>query len=824
MPLPTQAPHISNLINNSYNQPGINQQRPSPQVNYNQSAFEQPSRQPNVLPYQQVMPTAATAGAAEDSRSSKRVRVSRACDTCRRKKIRCDFDNMQGGQSCSTCMNSGWECTFNEVAKKRGPPKGYIDSLEDRLKKMERLLENIAQSGNASATAALKEGFGRSDSETSDAFHNDNDSQPSPVQNEQPPIQNIKAAEPPQKQSPPKRKLSDTERFVCGAPVRSNPEDATLSPASMIGTALENNKVCKYIGSSAGIHMLHPDGADKQEISFGTKKMFFQVDDKERNGHLSDRGAFVVRDQYDFEHARDLEAAQMEMQGALPPKDLIDVLVKTFFDHAMVNYPVISKKEFMDAFEGKTKPAPSRMLMNAMFCVACRHLKADHPVLKRHNLDPKRLFKLFTDRAAMAFTQQYFNPNVSTIQALLLVTTNPNYTPHGNPNWIWCGMAVRMAQDIGFHRCNGAFAVTPAQEDFAKRLWWTIYCNDRWTCAMWGRPLGISDADGDTEKPEVKTQEDETFIEYIKLSEIVGEVLRRLYSAKARSMAHGTKEVESVIEFLRGMLNEWRKNLPPRLNITDEELASMRDRIDDAVTPDKAYAEKVVILLNRPCINNGKHENEDESAQRCTEAAKGIIDVARFVRNDDIMHFGHTAALTVMQASFIHLYNAAKTTEEISAAALKYITTAMKRFESIWERWPGAPPVISLVRKLQSSINKTTKKDTPSPPKNESKPVAPSTENPEDVPPSNATADSSEPGMTPDQSNETPDENMFANWPIEQFVASLSDPSMGMVANPDTKQNANIPFWGAPSGYDWQEWGNFLVESGANNASTETIM
>jgi hypothetical protein len=276
----------------------------------------------------------------------------------------------------------------------------------------------------------------------------------------------------------------------------------------------------------------------------------------------------------------------------LPPQLLLNHYYNRFFDEAMVNYPVIDKVEFMDAFEQRTKPAPSRMLLNAMFCVACRHLRADHPVLKRHNLDPKRLFKLFTDRAAMAFTRQYFNPNVSTIQALLLVTTNPNYTPHGNPNWIWCGMAIRMAQDIGFHRCNGAFAVTPAQEDFAKRLWWTIYCNDRWTCAMWGRPLGISDADVDTEKPEVKTQEDETFVEFIKLSEIVGEVLRRLYSAKARSMTHGTKEVESVIEFLRGMLNEWRKNLPTRLNITDEELASMRDRIDESITPDKAYAEK----------------------------------------------------------------------------------------------------------------------------------------------------------------------------------------------------------------------------------------
>jgi hypothetical protein len=193
---------------------------------------------------------------------------------------------------------------------------------------MERLLENIAQSGNASATAALKEGFGRSDSETSDTLQNDNDSQPSPVQSER--KSNTKPVEQPSKPSPPKKRRSTSDMSASCMPVRADPDEKINDiPASMIGTALENNKVCKYIGSSAGIHMLHPDGADKQEISFGTKKMFFQLDDKEHNGHLADRGAFVVRDQYDFEHARDIEAAQLEMQGALPPKDLIDVLIKT---------------------------------------------------------------------------------------------------------------------------------------------------------------------------------------------------------------------------------------------------------------------------------------------------------------------------------------------------------------------------------------------------------------------------------------------------------------------------------------------------------------
>jgi hypothetical protein len=49
---------------------------------------------------------------------------------------------------------------------------------------------------------------------------------------------------------------------------------------------------------------------------------------------------------------------------------------------------------------------------------------------------------------------------------------------------------------------------------------------------------------------------------------------------------------------------------------------------------------------------------------------------------------------------------------------------------------------------------------------------------------------------------------LFANWPIDQFVASLSDVPIDYEKTacdelPKQKPTA-IPFWGAPSGYDWQ--------------------
>lgn len=57
---------------------------------------------------------------------SKRQRVTRACDSCRSKKDKCD-----GAQPvCSTCASLCRPCTYKANPKKRGLPTGYIRSLE----------------------------------------------------------------------------------------------------------------------------------------------------------------------------------------------------------------------------------------------------------------------------------------------------------------------------------------------------------------------------------------------------------------------------------------------------------------------------------------------------------------------------------------------------------------------------------------------------------------------------------------------------------------------------------------------------------------------
>jgi len=92
------------------------------------------SMMPNGLP----MPQDYDMTPGSDS-SRKRTKVSRACDECRRKKIKCNADEGENGpQACHACQRTGAQCQFSRQPMKRGPSKGYIKELADRLRDLEQ--------------------------------------------------------------------------------------------------------------------------------------------------------------------------------------------------------------------------------------------------------------------------------------------------------------------------------------------------------------------------------------------------------------------------------------------------------------------------------------------------------------------------------------------------------------------------------------------------------------------------------------------------------------------------------------------------------------
>ncbi|KAJ5267057.1 hypothetical protein N7478_009865 [Penicillium angulare] len=69
----------------------------------------------------------------------KRRRVGRACDECRRKKIKCD-----GKQPCTHCTVYSYECTYDQPSnRRRNPAPQYVEALEARMHKAELLLHSL---------------------------------------------------------------------------------------------------------------------------------------------------------------------------------------------------------------------------------------------------------------------------------------------------------------------------------------------------------------------------------------------------------------------------------------------------------------------------------------------------------------------------------------------------------------------------------------------------------------------------------------------------------------------------------------------------------
>lgn len=65
--------------------------------------------------------------------TSSQSRIAQACDRCRSKKIRCD-----GIRPCCTqCANVGFECRTSDKLSRRAFPRGYTESLEERVRILE---------------------------------------------------------------------------------------------------------------------------------------------------------------------------------------------------------------------------------------------------------------------------------------------------------------------------------------------------------------------------------------------------------------------------------------------------------------------------------------------------------------------------------------------------------------------------------------------------------------------------------------------------------------------------------------------------------------
>ena len=214
------------------------------------------------------------------------------------------------------------------------------------------------------------------------------------------------------------------------------------------------------------------------------------------------------------------------------------------------------------------------------------------------------------------------------------------------------------AQELGLHRTLDKLPLTEEMFEANKRLWYCVYAVDRWCCAVMGRPLSIADADCDIDLPHIKGgvhggKDYSLFVNFVKLSGILGEVLRRVYSPRAKSQGYKTVTAYHTVQSIYRMLNDWLEQLPDHQRITPEEARLIYENKTQTAKireagPLMVCYHTVNVLLYRTFLISDRSEVwpelHDQANHRCTEAAKYTIDIARLLFPTDVIHFGFNFA------------------------------------------------------------------------------------------------------------------------------------------------------------------------------------
>ncbi|RFU73266.1 c6 transcription factor [Trichoderma arundinaceum] len=256
-----------------------------------------------------------------------------------------------------------------------------------------------------------------------------------------------------------------------------------------------------------------------------------------------------------------------------PVHPLIIQLVTAFFIHVGCNYPFLSKDKFLRHVKDK-RVEP--ILVDAVCAIAARF--SDHHVLTGGNDKMPRTERgqVFAQRARQATVDTFPCPSVGAVQACLLMAYEGFGANQDSALWMYLGLAIRMAVDLGLQKCvgiqyqgekdpwytrhrsrvndddhdspeahkgDGIDALSPQEQKEVEQeridTFWSVFILDRVISSGTGRPVTIRDGDYELAFPEsnndLTTGWPNPFPVFLKIINLYGQVcdvLNNLHDAQ----------------------------------------------------------------------------------------------------------------------------------------------------------------------------------------------------------------------------------------------------------------------------------------------------
>ncbi|CAO3622671.1 unnamed protein product [Cunninghamella blakesleeana] len=584
--------------------------------------------------------------------------------------------------ACGICTTQNLECTYKAVSKKRGPPKGYIEAIEGRLHRLEALIGSIIQEDDPRFRAIITElhaplqtssgEYIRRKANNDDSIDN---SELDPHQPQSHPLLSSPSSSSNLNHGPPDSKSMILNHHLQNEPANQQRQTDRDSPDGNDGNlSVDESGQIRYYGKSSGFYML------KNSQNFKNGAFHFS-----NKGYQTDSNTDSIQQLIDpFE---------------LPPPDLARDLLQLYFIHFYTLIPILHKDSFWERYESNTNP-PSKLLLNAMFAIASR---ISHDVRVRTTPDAANTAgDIFFERARILLDFEYDDFNISTIQALLLMSSHQNGALKSIRGWIYSGMAFRMSQNLGLHRNCDSWDLSPVEKEERKRVYYCCFVIDRLSCAMHGRSPIIDERDCDAPYPkendrcEIGCKTDKImdhFHPLIKLCEIVGDVLRDIYTVKGRLQLKRMPSPDTIISKLDKALNNWMAKLPmsAKYRPPNSRLAEEGPIPSLALCQIHMLYYTTLILLHRPFIPGPKQTVAPSvfpSRELCTYGANKILDIVVSLMREQKITKVNNYTLYFMFTAGIIFINDASHSDTLAAfeskISINKIIHAMDTVETTW--------------------------------------------------------------------------------------------------------------------------------------------
>ncbi|GAA5832521.1 hypothetical protein JCM11251_001357 [Rhodosporidiobolus azoricus] len=400
--------------------------------------------------------------------SSRAQRPIRACNRCRKRKVKCSgaegeaVESGQGGiasVSCTLCHAHAAECIFEQRQPKGPTPKSYVSALESRLASFEALLASLA---NQTATNDLKTQV------MQDAIGEASTGMDSMMSSRAP--------------SPPPTDLDEIQQLS----------------ERLDGLTVKMNR---YLGRSSGV-----------QIAMSLQE------------HLTGQESPLSPTISAVEQLLTSERLAMQQPFERPPVDLERRMIDVCFEQ-LEPWPFIVRQDFETCLSrGRVQTDDGfRSLYFAILALGSRSVsdsRLDIPPSYLCRLPGPALdYAVDARQLRLARGYQYFwasamsfcpvmAPSLETLQAGLVTALWLLNSTSVVTTWTAVGLLIRAAIDVGAHEelCT-RWTASPLQNQVRKRVFHCAVALDRHLSFLLGRPLAVHDADIDVEAPLPVTDE-----------------------------------------------------------------------------------------------------------------------------------------------------------------------------------------------------------------------------------------------------------------------------------------------------------------------------